>query len=242
MRTIRTRDFHLVLWPLEKVLLVVEYIAGIVTGEPPVDEGSPTVDLTIPGARFGGQSGEIRNTPIAEALTGEQSDFDFGLIKPTTVLWSVMDREAIPQLRPFFQTEVSGQRFPAVNIEVVDDEVNGASQRILMGQHRHDAGERRAGASRCWHGKVSACAWLNRTEYVGRTFALVFAIAFGDYTWASRLWRPDFTMKRNRLLVQADYRLVCVMRALVQLQHVFHASQIRVVDLRQAPHFFPATA
>ena len=220
----------------------MEYITGILPGEPPFDKGPPTVDLTIPGPRFRRQYGETRKTAFAEALAGEQPDFDFGLIEPTAVLWSVMYRESVPQLFPFFQTEVSRQRFPAVNVQVIDHQMNGPSQPIAPGQHGQDIGERRASASRCGHREVSSCAWFDRTENIGRALALVFTVVLGEYTRAGRLWHPYFTMKRNRLLIQTNHRLLRVMRALVQRQHVFHAGQIRGVDLRQAPHFFPATA
>src|SRR4051794_35150164 len=97
-----------------------------------------------------------------------------GLIEPTAVLWRVIDREAVPQLRPFFQTEVGGERFPAVNVEAVDNQVNGKSQPIA-GEHGQDAGERRAGAPPRWRRRVSACASFDGTEYLGRALALVFA-------------------------------------------------------------------
>src|SRR4051812_29337226 len=99
----------------------MEYIAGILPGESPIDKSSPTVNLTIPGVRFSRQSSEIGKPSFPEALAREQPDLDFSLIEPAAVLWSVMDGEAIPQLRPFFQTEVVYQRLPGVNIEVVQN-------------------------------------------------------------------------------------------------------------------------
>jgi len=80
-----------------------EYIAGILPGEPPFHECPSTIELAIPRSCFG------RESAFAQALTGEQSDLDLGLIEPTAALWSVVDREAAPQLRPLLKAEVIGE-------------------------------------------------------------------------------------------------------------------------------------
>ena len=89
---------------------------------------------------------------------------------------------------------------------------------------------------------MPACARFHGAEYVGSAFAFVLTVPLGDDTRTNRLWWTDFAMERNRFLIKTHYRFLRIMGLLVQFQHVFHARQIRGVDLRQTPHFFPATA
>ena len=77
---------------------------------------------------------QIGDASFAEALTGEQTDFDLGLIEPASVRGCVMEREAIPDPVSRRLAVIVGQRFPAMDVEVVDDEMNRAGIRIIPDQ------------------------------------------------------------------------------------------------------------
>jgi hypothetical protein len=49
-------------------------------------------------------------------------------------------------------------------------------------------------------------------------------------------------VQRDRFLVQADHRFRRGVRLFIGCQHVFHLLQVLRIQLRHAPHFFPATA
>ena len=48
---------------------------------------------------------------------------------------------------------------------------------------------------------------LDGAEDIGCAATLVLAVAFGDPAGRGSLRRPDLSVQRDRLLVQADYRL-----------------------------------
>ena len=84
--------------PPERVFLVAELATSGFPVEDPVDFDSITVHAAVPGATLTPQSFQIRDPSGAEALTSEQTDFDFRLIEPASVLGRVMHREAVPDL------------------------------------------------------------------------------------------------------------------------------------------------
>jgi len=135
-----------------------------------------------------------------------------------------------------------GERLLAVDVQVVDHQVDGTCEPILAGDIGEYFCKLGTGAARSGKGKVPPRARLDGAEHVARAFAFVFAIAFGDDSRPSLLWRPHFAMERNWFFVQANHGFLRIMGPFVEFQHVFHARQIGGVDLWQTPHFFPATA
>ena len=108
-------------------------VTSVSAGKPPVNEGSLAIDLTVPCVGLSLECGQIRDAPPAQALASEQADFEFRLIEPTAMLGSVVDSEAIPDSGSELRTEVIGERFPAMNVEIVDNHVDGARERIPAG-------------------------------------------------------------------------------------------------------------
>jgi hypothetical protein len=49
-------------------------------------------------------------------------------------------------------------------------------------------------------------------------------------------------VQADRLLVEADHRLLRIVRTLIHLQYVLHLGDVVFIEVRHAPHFFPATA
>jgi hypothetical protein len=52
---------------------------------------------------------------------------------------------------------------------------------------------------------------------------------------------PHIGVQGDRLLIQADYRLLRIVRPFVHFQDVFHLDDVVVIEVGHHPHFFPAT-
>jgi hypothetical protein len=68
-------------------------------------------------------------------LPREHAEFDLRLIEPTSVFRRVVHAKPIRDTSALLLAEAIGQRFAAVDIEVVDDEVDRVSGGVLF----HDA-------------------------------------------------------------------------------------------------------
>ena len=87
---------ELVLRPLEGIPFVTKLATGLLSIKLPVDLDPFPVNLPIPGAGFPPQPLQMGYSPVAEALSREDSDLDLRLIKPTAVFGCVVDGEAVP--------------------------------------------------------------------------------------------------------------------------------------------------
>jgi hypothetical protein len=81
------------------VFLVTELATRGFPAEDPVDSDSITVHVAVPGATLTPQSLQIRDPSGAKALTREQTDFDFRLIEPASVLGRVDSEPILTALR-----------------------------------------------------------------------------------------------------------------------------------------------
>jgi hypothetical protein len=70
--------------PHERVLFITELSASSFAVKLPIDLHAITVHSPIPGARFFTQSLETGDSSAAQALPGEDPDFDIRLIEPTS--------------------------------------------------------------------------------------------------------------------------------------------------------------
>ena len=114
--------------------------------------------------------------------------------------------------------------------------------RVLKSQFEGHLGELEAGAIRRGEGEVTARFRLDRAENIGCAAALVFVVA---PCFAPRFGRRGGTnvgVQRDRLLIQADYRFLRIVRLFVDFQNVFHLGDVVFIEFGHAPHFFPATA
>ncbi len=81
------------------------------------------------------------DSSFAETLSAEESDFDFGLIEPASVLRCVVDREPAPQPAAFLFAEPVGRRFAGVGGKVVEHQVNRIDGRVGGGDVEQELGE-----------------------------------------------------------------------------------------------------
>jgi hypothetical protein len=90
--------------------------------------------------------------------------------------------------------------------------------------------------------KTSTGDGLDDAEDVRCPLADVFIVRPCRLTWFHRQRRARGIQQLDGPFVDADDRLSRVVRTRVDLQHVLHPSDERLIDLGNAPHFFPAKA
>src|SRR5258707_13835277 len=115
------------------------------------------------------------------------------------MLGRVMNREAIPQLYAELRAKVIGKRFPAMNIEVVDHQVNGARQWIPPRDPGNDLGELHARTARRGKRKVPSRPGFHGTEHIGGGLPFVHPGTPEGRTGAGWLCRPPFAAYSDRI-------------------------------------------
>src|SRR5579862_5005841 len=105
-------------------LLVFEQLSRLFTREPPVDLRPFPAGRAVPSLGFLLQLRQIRNPPRAQTLPRVEAEFYLRLVEPAFVFGSVMDLQPIPKIAALLLTVVADQRFAAMDIEVIHDQVN----------------------------------------------------------------------------------------------------------------------
>ena len=161
-----------------------------------------------PSAYFRAQAVDGLEAPRAEALPGDQTQFDLRLIEPAAVLRGVVDGEAAPQELPFRHAEVIGLRLLAVRVDIVVHQVNGPRGGIRR-DHRADHPRERGGGSVGRDtGEVPRRLRFDDAKDVGRPAAAILVIAFSDVPGARGPRRAHVGVQRHRLLVETDDRFL----------------------------------
>src|ERR1019366_5841549 len=163
-----------------------EQLPGLLSREPPVDPGPFPVGLSVPGLGFPLQRFQIRNPSLAQTLPRVQAEFNLCLIEPTSVLRGVMHAEPIPDVPTRLLAEVVGERFAAVYIEVVHNEVDRVSGGVLFHDALHHACELRAGTVRGGGGEVPAALRLHDAKYVRGAAPFILVVLLGYLTRLDR--------------------------------------------------------
>ena len=83
---------------------------------------------------------------------------------------------------------------------------------------------------------------LDHTEHIGSAAARVLVIAARGLAGRHGPIGSHRTQHLHRPLIQRYYRRVFIPRLVQHIQHLLHAVQVLLVQLRHAPHFFSATA
>jgi len=165
---------------------IMEFLSGPFAIEGPIDFGAVTVHLVIPGLCFFAQGLQVADPTRTQALAGKQADLDFGLIKPTAMFGCVVNGKAIPKAASNLLSELVYHRLMGMGTEVVHDQMNSGSLRILGGNIQKVAGKLRRGAvCRCL-GKVHPGFGFDPAKHVGAATAFIFIISSG---YASGLHR-----------------------------------------------------
>ena len=104
---------------------------GLLAVESPVDLDSGAVHAPIPGPGLLPKHLQVRNSSGSQALPGEDPNLDLGLIEPASLSGGVMDAEAVPDFPAEFLAEQVGERLPAMNVKVIQHQMDGLGFRVL---------------------------------------------------------------------------------------------------------------
>lgn len=178
----------------------------------------------------------------AEALTRPETRLDLGRIEPTPMLWCVVDRKPTPQGLARFGAEGGAQRVLGVGIEIIHDEMNRLRRWIAGRDPAERSGELLRGTVLRGVRHVPPGLGLDDAEYIGCAAPDVLVVLTCDApgrrcpTWASRIPQDDWS------LIERDDRLGHVQRLRQGVEQIVHPCHVLLVQLWNAPHFFPATA
>ena len=136
--------------------------------------GSP-----VPSSGLAFQGGQVSDPTATEALPGKEADFDFRLVQPTAVFGRVVKLQSPAQFTTFLRSEGVAERLAAVNVEVVEDQMNRARAGIVPGQGPNDLGEFPPRSVGGGPGEVPSGLRLHRAENIRCPTALVLAVPLG---------------------------------------------------------------
>lgn len=153
-----------------------------------------------------------------------------------------MDREAVPNPVAGSFAVVVSQGFAAVNVEVIDDQMNRGGIWVSLDQVAGDGRELGGGTIRGSEGKVLAGLRLHGAEDIGSAATLVFTVLSRLPSRRSGWRRSDIGMQGDRLFVQADDWFLGIIRFFIGFQNVLHPGDVFFREFGHGPHFFPATA
>src|ERR1022692_4729065 len=229
------------LWPLG-VVLVFELLSGFLAIECPIDRDAISVGSPVPGAGFRPENPDLAESALPQTLLGKEADLQFRLIQPTSVYRRVVNGEPIPQRPTLFLAEAVRQRLLGVGTQVVHDQMDGLRRGIAVGDGLDEVCKFQRRPGRGDLRKVNSCLRFDAAEYIGSSSTFVFIVALGH---AARFYGQGFSdivVKSHRLFIYAHHRLFGRQRPFIDFQHIFHRLDVFVIELGDAPHFFPATA
>src|SRR5262245_35572113 len=158
------------------------------------------------------------------------------------MLGRVVDRETLPQLTAHPGSEGLDEGFLAVRVEVVDDHMDRLGFAMALRDELECLGKPWRLSIRRGVRVVASDFGLRNTEDVRRSEPNVFVVAPRDPAGPHRDPQSSAAMQLDRPLVEADDRFALVRRLGQCVEHILHAADVFSVQLRDAPHFFPATA
>src|ERR1700674_2763932 len=130
----------------------------------------------IPGFGFAAQRSDIPDPALPQALTAEESNLNFGLIQPTSMLGCVMHCESLPKPSARRLTEAVHQCLTGVSVQVVQDQVDSVGSGIVVGNLQNKVGELICRTGRSHFGEMNTCLRLDSAKDVRCAAALVFII------------------------------------------------------------------
>src|SRR5258708_4175622 len=179
---------------------------------------------------------------MTEALPGEDADFDFRLIEPTSMNRRVVNREAVRYLAAKFRGVEIGQGLALMDVQIVQDQMDGLRCRVLQGQLEGYLRELQGRTIRRREGEMAACFGFYCAENISRPATLVLVVPSRFPSWRRRRAGTDIGMGGDGLLIPAPQGLWGIEGFLILLQTLLHFFDVVFIEFAHAPHFFPATA
>jgi hypothetical protein len=128
---------------------------------------------------------------MTQTLPREHPNFDFGLVEPTPMGGCVVDAKPVPDFGAKLSAVKIGQRLAAMNIEIVQHQVDGLGLRVLEDDFEDCLGEFRGRTIRRREGEMAAGFGFYRAENIGSPLTPVFVIPPG---FSSRLSRRGWPL------------------------------------------------
>jgi hypothetical protein len=154
----------------------------------------------------------------------------------------VVHGEPRPRPATFAVAKAVDERLGAMGVEVVHQQVNGLGRRMGLGDPLERLGKLRCLAIRRGVSVMATALGLYDAEDVRGAAALVFIVAACDLARRHRLTGSHRIKQLHRPFVQGDHWRSWIGRLAQNVQHLLHPLDVFLVQLRDAPHFFPATA
>lgn len=142
----------------------------------PVDSDVFSIDDSRPGFGALVERLQVWDAAFAKALARIDVDGDLSLVKPTAVLWSIMDFKSIPEFFGFLLAEVSDQRLQPVSVEIVHDQDDPLTGSVSSGQRGKESSKVFGRAFGGYCGEVFSTLRLHRAEDIAGSIALVFVV------------------------------------------------------------------
>src|SRR5438477_9720708 len=116
-----------------------------------------------------------------------------------------MHREAVPDSSAKVGSIVLGERLAAVDVQVVHNQMDGGSHRVIFHEITYHVSELSRRAVRCWPREMHTCFRLYGAENIGRAASLVLVVSLGDHAGRRPYPRAHVIVQRHRLLVYANH-------------------------------------
>lgn len=158
------------------------------------------------------------------------------------MVWSVVNCEATPQSLSFSFSKGFYQRLQTMSIEIVHYQMNCFCVGVGLDYFSNEQSKVSSRSSASHSCEMPSAFRLYGTEDVRGAVSSILTVSATKLPRGVRQDWENFPQKLLALFVHAYNRFERIIWTFIGLQYVLHSSTKRVVDLRNAPHFFPATA
>jgi len=121
----------------------MEFSSSLFAGEIPFNRSASAVETEAARANFAAPCTQVGDSSLPQAQAAEQAHLDLGLIEPTSVFGREGNREAVPEQAAQFLALSRDERFAAVRVQIVQNQMDGLSIRICSNDFHQIIGELR---------------------------------------------------------------------------------------------------
>jgi len=203
------------------LVLVLEFIAAIFSGERPVDFGGDGISVGLSDQGFFFELLRAANASV-QALTRKSRELDIGPVEPGVVFGGEVKRELVAQLPDPSNGQVLVKSAVGVGAVVVLYQLDGGHIRVMGGNHPvHESSVVSLG----FGGRDSQMALAGidvvRQQHVANILSQVILVFFAGRPWFGRNRAQHLVEQLAGPLVEAQARDARIGRLRVQSQHVF---------------------
>lgn len=176
-----------------------------------------------------------------ESFSTYKTQSNLRWVEPARVFGCVVERKSRHERPSFFLRQDAEQGGGLVDVQIVNDKMNFLGMRVGFGQTAELPCERFLGSVLRYDRKIASGLGLADAEDIGLPQSDILVVAKHGAPLSSN-GDPLFTSQENGLLVEDNDRLGWIIWASEQPKNGEHPLDELVVEIRNDPHFFPATA